>query len=374
MRRVFSFVSFPQKEGNPSFYRYQHLESLFFAANYSTTIEPLFCNFSKPGSCKLFWHLNYLVSVFRLYSSTKASVKKTKFDSTDIIFLHTLDIFSMLYLRRIGKRKHVIVVYDCVEWPSPSEKRFGVFSASYIKRTFINRFWINKSVRVISISSYLNDYFLCKGIRSVRIPNLSSSSVSYQPFLGDTACLSFLFAGYPRKKDLLSVFLDAVCELPDNKRGIIHVYVAGPSADFYQTPLGCAKYVSSHFHFLGFQGRDAVIDLYSKCNFSILIRNQNLRVCKAGFPTKFVESLLFSTPVFCNISSDLGMYVNNEVNSFVVSDCSVNSIKKGLLNLVELFSLSPETIMSMRKQAYLSSQAFFLPDYFVSSFLSLLNE
>lgn len=68
-----------------------------------------------------------------------------------------------------------------------------------------------------------------------------------------------------------------------------------------------------------------------KClTFSILLREENLRYAKAGFPTKVVESLFCKTPVICNISSDLAKYLNDGENSMIVETCSSEGLAQVL--------------------------------------------
>jgi glycosyltransferase involved in cell wall biosynthesis len=52
----------------------------------------------------------------------------------------------------------------------------------------------------------------------------------------------------------------------------------------------------------------------------MLIRNPEERYAKAGFPSKVVESLANSTPVLCNLSSDLGLYLRDGENAILASD------------------------------------------------------
>ena len=57
--------------------------------------------------------------------------------------------------------------------------------------------------------------------------------------------------------------------------------------------------------------------MVKKADYSIIIRDNNL-VTRAGFPTKFVESVACGTPVICNDNSDLKEWIDRCGCGFVV--------------------------------------------------------
>ena len=69
-------------------------------------------------------------------------------------------------------------------------------------------------------------------------------------------------------------------------------------------------------------------------NATILLRDDRLRYAKAGFPTKVVESMMYATPVICNMSSDLELYLKNNENAYVVSECTDTSFSEAVLKFI----------------------------------------
>ena len=57
-----------------------------------------------------------------------------------------------------------------------------------------------------------------------------------------------------------------------------------------------------------------------------MIRSEKQRYAKAGFPTKFVESLATGTPVISNLTSDLNDYLIDKTNGIIVDSCDERSI------------------------------------------------
>ena len=65
--------------------------------------------------------------------------------------------------------------------------------------------------------------------------------------------------------------------------------------------------------------RNEAVNLIRNSDYSLLIRNENLRYAKAGFPTKIVESLACGTPPLCNYSSDLDVYLKDKYNCIIAN-------------------------------------------------------
>ena len=80
----------------------------------------------------------------------------------------------------------------------------------------------------------------------------------------------------------------------------------------------------------------------------ILIRSSTARYAKAGFPTKVVESLMSSTPVILNMTSDLGMYLKDGYDCIEVEHEDPESIVRALRRAL---ALTPEQKDQMKKNA-----------------------
>ena len=78
------------------------------------------------------------------------------------------------------------------------------------------------------------------------------------------------------------------------------------------------------------------------------MRPSDERYAKAGFPTKVVESLSLGTPMLCNLSSDLAMYLTDGENSIIIEDCSADACCSALRRIL---ALSREQMNSMRLSA-----------------------
>lgn len=342
--KLLSIVCFPKKNGNPAYYRFCMLTKLFKASYEEVDTLELT---SYKG--------NYFLKKAKEYFAHKKEIIKFLSNkSYDAIFLHTLDSKSMSYLKKYASAHNIKLIYDCVEWASASEKKLGVFSPSYISNHFRNQSWVDKRVNVISISSYLHSYFASKGINSIIIPNMVDPHEL--PLVSKTKNdrLNIIFVGYPQKKDLLSNMIHGLLLLNDESLRKIIFTVIG--IDFVQMINMCKlskneeDRVSQFVIPLGMINHDEIAKYYSKADFSFFIRNGNKRVARAGFPTKLVESFAHATPVICNLSSDIGLYLKDGYNGFIVDGFDSESIARKMQSIIDL-NLSFEEIKKMSDHA-----------------------
>ena len=210
-----------------------------------------------------------------------------------------------------------------------------------------NRRWIDKSVSVVAISSYLQKHFESRGIDTVRIPVILD--------IQNTACEKrtcedktvFVYAGAPGKKDYLKTIIKGFALIPPELKGLIQ------SCD---ADLQDLNIIAENIKCLGRVAREKVLENLSEADFTVLLRSEEQRYAKAGFPTKVVESLAIATPVISNLTSDLGMYLRDGNNAMIVSDCSpeafADSIKRALM-------LSFEERRSMQRNARQTAEEHF---------------
>ncbi len=164
--------------------------------------------------------------------------------------------------------------------------------------------------------------------------------------------LNITYAGSPEgRKDYLTVMIKAFRLLSNYERNHIDFTLFGIDTltltklwnitiDELNT-LGC-------IHARGRVPRTEVLERLKNTDFTILIRSFTARYAKAGFPTKVVESLMSSTPVICNMTSDLGMYLKDGYDCIEVSDETPEAIVKALRRAL---ALTPEQKDQMKKNA-----------------------
>ena len=243
-----------------------------------------------------------------------------------------LDPFSISLIRKYAYKHNIKVYIDIVEEADPKEKKFGILSPSLIMNHYMIRHSVKQNMTVLAISSYFMDYYSNKGIKDIYIPNLldDEDCSSYLVNRSDNK-VNFIFAGYPQKKDALDMIVSSLLTIKKERDDFV-LHIAGiDKYDFfkkYPELENSKKEIESFITFHGTLTREGIKGLYYQSDYSIILRDPNMLVTKSGFPTKFVESLMYARPVISNLTSDIGLYLKDEYNGYIVDSFDVDSLTK----------------------------------------------
>ncbi|MCK9443844.1 MAG: glycosyltransferase family 4 protein [Tissierellaceae bacterium] len=279
-----------------------------------------------------------------------------------IIMSSSSDRFNLLF-QEIKKRQIPIILESC-EWFHYSNWRGGKINPFYrqYENCFKNHFI--KVDGVIAISRLLEEHYRKHVGNVIRIPTILD--VSNIPFNLETKNekITLMYAGNPGKsKELISNILIAFHELGEEKeRFIFNIF--GIGKEQLEKQLENESYLIDDLKgYVNIKGKvlqDLINEEYQKSDFGIFLR-PNRRSSHAGFPTKLAESMAAGTPVICNDTGDISLYVNNGINGFLLKDESPTTLKEALR---EINRLSKEQLNSMRSKTRITAeQKFDYRDY-----------
>lgn len=282
-------------------------------------------------------------------------------------------ISTFRFLEKYTKNSDIRLFYDCVEWFSPSEFKFGIFNPFYYTNNFLNTRVIDKKYSVISISRYLENYFSKKKLNTLRVPPIMDvENITHKKNNYSNNKIRVLYAGSIGRKDHISVMIDSLRFMSQDELQKLEFRVIGITKEQYEKkydsldnplPVDCVT-------FKGKASREEVLEELNCADFSFLLRPSEKRYAKAGFPTKIVEALSSGTPVLCNLSSDLSLFLNDGENSIVIDECSIESCIKALKRIV---ALSREDIVYMSKSARKTAVENFDWRLYVDDFRGLID-
>ncbi len=240
--------------------------------------------------------------------------------------------------------------HDSVEWYSASEFKKGEKDRAYIANDTLNTCVINESYKVFAISRFLSDYFSSRKIPSLRVPVIMDLDRIKYDKIEPEGAIKIVYAGAVGGKDNLVEVVKAIECLDRNISENIQFFIIGISQEQYENAFGKVKkdLINRSIFFVGRVPRASVFDYLKKADFTILLRPEQERYAKAGFPTKVVESLASGTPVICNFTSDLNLYLKDGYNSVIVDSCSRDACADALRRVVKL---SLEERLKMRCSA-----------------------
>lgn len=253
------------------------------------------------------------------------------------------------------------LLHDSVEWYSPEEYKLGKYDPSYIEKNRLNSKIINPTCKIIAISQFLKDYFSKKGINAIRMPVIMDvKNMSYRIEKKESEVTRFVYAGAPALKDNLREILLGYSNLESGllKRSEFHIIGINKKTliDKCLVPEECIAKIENSLVIHGRLPHDETTEWVKECDYSILLRRSDLRYAQAGFPTKVVESMALGTPVVCNISSDLGLYLKDEENTITINYFSIEAVTEAMTRAI---NENQDDRIKMRKSARVTAEANF---------------
>lgn len=279
----------------------------------------------------------YLDFLFAPFFFVRA-LKRIKNQIRVIYIYSPLPIFSSIVVNCFASINHLEVVHDVCEFQNISEVNFRKPGWFYLSNVFYNKFLIGLNDKVIPITTYLDRYFKSKGAKTLLIPPVFDENVAKPIIKEGGKDIVFTYIGFPGKKDNLKMLIDGFCTFFQTHKDLaenIQVHLYGPLEKYakYVTE-SCERDAKERFHFYGKCSREELPRIYAETSFIFFIRDPRKRFSKAGFPSKAVESLFYSTPLFTNKTSDLALYLHEPNHVIWIDEYSSVSVCRSLERIV----------------------------------------
>ncbi|MDT0684530.1 glycosyltransferase [Roseicyclus sp. F158] len=263
----------------------------------------------------------------------------------------------LLQLSPLCRRRSIPLLFDAVEWYT-ANTALGFLTSPYLWNTELAmRALVPRLDGVIAISSYLATYYRGRGCPVVQVPP-TLNVVGLVPRLDRANPCRRVQLAYcgSASNDMLDVVVGALMRLdPEGRR--ISLEIAGPTAQDVAAlaSLRGFKDMPAGLKLHGRVSHDAAIAITRAADFSIFLRQVN-RVSKAGFPTKFVESLSMGTPVITNITSDLADHLRDGENGLACAGPGQRDVEAALTRALDL---DTNRLTAMRHAARATAEVHF---------------
>lgn len=310
------------------------------------------------------WVVNYPNTLIEWikYSSSIKKIKvvvdkefKTK---PSAIIAYNYPSFALLRLKHYCKKNEIPLVGDITEWSYYSDKKkLAVFKKI---DTFFRMRWINKSLDgLIVISSFLFKYYNTKSINIILLPPLvDGTEKKWKSSNNGTVSdvVELVYAGSPGdgKKDRLDFIIMALNKVRADSS--FRLTIIGLAQEQCLVDFGVGslpEVIKNHVSFKGRLSHLDAIKLIQSSDFSIFIRQDSLST-KAGFPTKFVESIACGTPVITNDTSNIKDYLFNSDFGYLLDDATETTLVESLNKAINL----PRIKIEDMKRKCLNSNVF----------------
>jgi len=134
--------------------------------------------------------------------------------------------------------------------------------------------------------------------------------------------LQIVYSGVPgRNKDKINLLIDLIYRIHEKRKFILNIIGVTKEQflESYPTYINKLDALDGIIYFQGRVSHNESLEYLKTADVSCFIRNNN-KTTKAGFPTKFVESITCGTPVITTNTSDLHKYLVEGVNGFFIDD------------------------------------------------------
>lgn len=304
------------------------------------------------GLGELYSSSNGIIRLFNLVfnggNNTVEWLKQLKYKPDSLIIYGGFYHYSNRILKYC-KANNIKVIFDVVEWYEPAQMMGGRFGLFYNSFLMAFKYIYPKADGIIAISSSLKEVF--KENNTVIIPPLVATQID-KPYIENNENLSLIYAGNIGNKDSLYEIIQVVENL--SKDNNIKLDILGPSETELKNRYNIKDF-SKAIQIHGKVNQEEINSYIEKADFTIFTR-PNTHCNRYGFPSKFVESLSLGVPVVTNLTSDIGLYLKDGYNGFVVKDTSKQAIE---VCIRQMLKLSLEQKKSMKKNAIISADKYF---------------
>lgn len=306
---------------------------------------------SQDGSVEDFEYRNYpyptsICAWWRYLTGLDYAISEIKSYQPQVVILYNHPALAIEHIAKYCHKKGIKVLADVTEWYEPS----GNCIFRFIKGYDTKRRMTYSHLRLdglICISTYLSEYYRNRGGNVLELPPLVDIEHPkwHQMTKKHPDEIRMVYAGSPgTSKDRLDLILRALDDIVPTLSCSFRFDIIGITEEQYHNTWGDdakRKYVV-------FNGRcphTEVIQKLLEADFQIFLRPDTLPN-RAGFPTKFVETITSDTLPITNLSSNLYKYLHDGYNGFIIPSLDKNAIKA---TLERAFTKSSRQLEDMRK-------------------------
>lgn len=266
---------------------------------------------------------------------SKNDVEFSFFNSLGALFNDVLELC---------KKHKVKTILEQCEWYDVSNFRFKDLDPRYIRFNKNIKSNFSKVDGIISISRLLNDYYLSLGAKSIRIPSIFDVENSIYNTELNNKNIKLIYTGSVGKsKEFLKPVLEAMLGY-ENITLDIYGLTKDKLLSNIENDEGLLHKLGDRVIIHKWVSTNELYEAISNSNYQIFIKPER-KSSNAQFPTKLTESMSFGTPVICNNTGDIGLYIKDKENGFI---CDANNVSQ---TFDEISKLTNEEYNKLRVNA-----------------------
>lgn len=323
------------------------------------------------------------ISSNRSTTSLETFIGNYKFMSKIIKYMDSHDdvrfIFSdscQCYFEKIAKyarEKNILYFVEQCEKYDISSYKFGKLDYRYWKHLNLYNKGYKKANAIVAISRYLEEHYNEQGLKVIRIPTiLDLSSTPYSTSTHNSP-IRLVYTGIAwGHKELLAPIINVFAE-DSSIRNFFEFKIYGTTKeqilDDEPSLSNVLSRTNDSVEFCGIVSQEKINQILKDADYQIFLRPDR-ESSRAGFPTKFGESMAAGTPVIANYTGDIDLYLIDGKNGFVVSEPNEEKIYSVLNRILHL---SSGERMKMRISARKTAEKFFNYKSYIEQFTSIMQ-
>lgn len=269
------------------------------------------------------------------------------------------------------KKHNIKIIIDRADWFDAADKKglFGKIHTKYLSNQCIEKYDF-KADGVISISEFFLDFYMSRHQKTIWIPPIFSIEEPNQTTKTDKNVIELVYAGsLGNNKDtidpIIKIFLNNQKQFKDK----IILNLVGISKEKLTIQFGKHLWKEYGIFAYGRVTHEEAQRIVAKSDFSILLR-ENKRYAKAGFSTKFAESMSLGVPVICTKVGGADIVITDMKDGVHLLNNEPNTIQ---IKLDQLLDMSKDEIAKMKRNAYNTACEKFSMDKHETAIMNFLN-
>ena len=338
MKRALYIGGFTMPDGNAAAQRVLGVAKLLHLCGFDVRFAGLSRHITtgcENGTIDNFEYRNYPYPAsagawVRYLTGRDYSITEIESYNPQVVVLYNHPAFAIERIAKYCRKKGIKVIADITEWYEPNGN--PVFKA--IKGYDTKRRMTVSHLKLdglICISKYLSNYYSNRVAKVLELPPLVDVDQSkwHQEAEHSLNGINMVYAGSPgASKDRLDLILKALDEIVPTLAQPFRFDVIGITEEqYHNTWKDFAK--REYVQFNGRRPHNEVIKHLLEADFQIFLRPDTLPN-RAGFPTKFVETITSKTLPITNLSSNLAQYLFDGENGFVIASLDKAAIEATL--------------------------------------------
>ena len=267
-------------------------------------------------------------------------------------------------------RHGIKVVIDRTDWfePDDSDNAFGRLFTKFIANKCVEKHDFLAD-GVISISRFFENHYKNGGQQTIFIPPLMQNIVLAQDISPADLPIRLVYAGsLGGNKDSIEPVIECLINSFNREDVQFKLSLVGIDERQLNKSFGEHDWRKFGIYAFGKISHTEAESIVANSDFSFLLR-QNKRYAKAGFSTKFAESLSMGVPVICTCVGGADQMITDMENGVLVQDNSIQSIQSALKKVL---TLSEEQRNQMKLEAQTLAMNAFHPDLYKQTLASFL--